>query len=116
MSKIELKTVARLGKQTKLFFSLVVIAGTIHQAAAVTYSNSRISMKRTSKTLNKLQQEIKGRIVDESTGKPVSGVSIRVKGTTLATQTNAQEISTLMLKLARYLPFLRLDISRWKCQ
>lgn len=90
MSKIELKTVARLGKQTKLFFSLVVIAGTIHQAAAVTYSDSRISMKRTSKTLNKLQQEIKGRIVDESTGKPVSGVSIRVKGTTLATQTNAQ--------------------------
>ncbi|MDR2275288.1 MAG: carboxypeptidase-like regulatory domain-containing protein [Sphingobacterium sp.] len=87
MSKIDFKKVARLKGKSKLFFSLIVIAGTMQHTQAVASSHIMLENPFLNET-KKNQQQIKGKILD-GTGKPISGVSIAVKGTSKGTQSDA---------------------------
>jgi hypothetical protein len=78
MSKVDVKSFAQLGKKTKLFFSLAVIAGTFQHVNAAVGNSTNYEAKTFVKKASSLQQQIKGKVLDAA-GKPISGVSIAVK-------------------------------------
>lgn len=88
MSKVDVKSFAQLGKKTKLFFSLAVIAGTFQHVNAAVGNSTNYEAKTFVKKASSLQQQIKGKVLDAA-GKPISGVSIAVKGTSKGTQSDA---------------------------
>ena len=90
MSKIDLRTFARLTKNTKLFFSLTVIAGTMHQAYAVGFVPSNESKRVSIEKSVNLQDLIKGRVQDTKTGEAIAGVSVSVKGSERGTTSNRE--------------------------
>lgn len=97
MSKVDVKSLAQLGKKSKLFFSLAVIAGTFQQVNAAVETSFKYEGKSVVKEMNHLQQQVKGKVLD-ATGKPISGVNIAVKGTSKGTQSDALGNFTLDAK------------------
>ena len=97
MSKVDVKSLAQLGKKSKLFFSLAVIAGTFQQVNAAVGTSFKYEGKSVVKEMNHLQQQVKGKVLD-ATGKPISGVNIAVKGTSKGTQSDALGNFTLDAK------------------
>ncbi|WON96727.1 TonB-dependent receptor [Sphingobacterium sp. UGAL515B_05] len=97
MSKVDVKSLAQLGKKSKLFFSLAVIAGTFQQVNAAVGTSANFEVKSFVKEVNHLQQQVKGKVLD-ATGKPISGVNIAVKGTSKGTQSDALGNFTLDAK------------------
>ena len=95
MSIIDFKTVARLKGKSKLFFSLIFLAGTTQHVQAFSSENRLTS--RFLKELKGDQEQIKGKVLD-ATGKPISGVSIAVKGTSKGTQSDVSGNFTLEAK------------------
>lgn len=97
MSKVDVKSLAQLGKKSKLFFSLAVIAGTFQQVNAAVGTSANYEGKSFVKEVNHVQQQVKGKVLD-ATGKPISGVNIAVKGTSKGTQSDALGNFTLDAK------------------
>ena len=97
MSKVDVKSFAQLGKKSKLFFSLAVIAGTFQQVNAAVGTSANYDGKSFVKEVNHVQQQVKGKVLD-ATGKPISGVNIAVKGTSKGTQSDALGNFTLDAK------------------
>ncbi len=97
MSKVDVKSLAQLGKKSKLFFSLAVIAGTFQQVNAAVGTSANYDGKSFVKEVNHVQQQVKGKVLD-ATGKPISGVNIAVKGTSKGTQSDALGNFTLDAK------------------
>ncbi|WP_333625802.1 TonB-dependent receptor [Sphingobacterium siyangense] len=97
MSKVDVKSLAQLGKKSKLFFSLAVIAGTFQQVNAAVGTSINYEAKSFVKEVDHLQQQVKGKVLD-ATGKPISGVNIAVKGTSKGTQSDALGNFTLDAK------------------
>ncbi|MFA4977456.1 TonB-dependent receptor [Sphingobacterium paramultivorum] len=97
MSKVDVKSLAQLGKKSKLFFSLAVIAGTFQQVNAAVGTSANYDGKSFVKEVNHAQQQVKGKVLD-ATGKPISGVNIAVKGTSKGTQSDALGNFTLDAK------------------
>lgn len=97
MSKVDVKSFAQLGKKSKLFFSLAVIAGTFQQVNAAVGTSISYEAKSFVKEVNHLQQQVKGKVLDAA-GKPISGVNIAVKGTSKGTQSDALGNFTLDAK------------------
>ncbi|WP_333886223.1 hypothetical protein [Sphingobacterium siyangense] len=62
MSRVEVKSFAQLGKKSKLFFSLVVIAGTFQQVNAAVGTSANYDGKSFVKEVNHVQQQVKVRI------------------------------------------------------
>ncbi|MCW8312316.1 TonB-dependent receptor [Sphingobacterium sp. InxBP1] len=89
MSKVDVKSFARLGKNSKLFFSLAVIAGTVQQVNAASGTSFKYEGAAFVKHASFRQQQLKGKVLDAA-GKPIVGVSIAVKGTSKGTQSDAQ--------------------------
>lgn len=89
MSKVDVKSFARLGKNSKLFFSLAVIAGTFQQVNAASGTSFKYEGAAFVKEASFRQQQLKGKVLDAA-GKPIVGVSIAVKGTSKGTQSDAQ--------------------------
>ncbi len=86
MSKIDLKTVVRLKGESKLFLSLIFIAGAMqHVQAAV--SSKRVLSDSFRTESKKPQQQVKGKVVDVA-GKPISSVNITIKGTSKGVQSD----------------------------
>ncbi|TWI22695.1 hypothetical protein [Sphingobacterium siyangense] len=61
MSKVDVKSLAQLGKKSKLFFSLAVIAGTFQQVNAAVGTSANYDGKSFVKEVNHVQQQVKGR-------------------------------------------------------
>ncbi|GAA0885295.1 TonB-dependent receptor [Sphingobacterium siyangense subsp. cladoniae] len=97
MSKVDVKSLAQLGKKSKLFFSLAVIAGTFQQVNAAVGTSANYDGKSFVKEVNHVQQQVKGKVLDAA-GKPISGVNIAVKGTSKGTQSDALGNFTLDAK------------------
>ncbi|WP_286843214.1 MULTISPECIES: SusC/RagA family TonB-linked outer membrane protein [Sphingobacterium] len=97
MSKVDVKSFAQLGKKSKLFFSLAVIAGTFQQVNAAVGTSVNYEGKSFVKEVNHVQQQVKGKVLDAA-GKPISGVNIAVKGTSKGTQSDASGNFTLDAK------------------
>ncbi len=97
MSKVDVKSLAQLGKKSKLFFSLAVIAGTFQQVNAAVGTSGNYEGKSFVKEVKHVQQQVKGKVLD-ATGKPISGVNIAVKGTSKGTQSDALGNFTLDAK------------------
>ncbi len=97
MSKVDVKSLAQLGKKSKLFFSLAVIAGTFQQVNAAVGTSANYDGKSFVKEVNRVQQQVKGKVLDAA-GKPISGVNIAVKGTSKGTQSDALGNFTLDAK------------------
>lgn len=97
MSKVDVKSLAQLGKKSKLFFSLAVIAGTFQQVNAAVGTSANYEAKSFVKEVSRLQQQVKGKVLDAA-GKPISGVNIAVKGTSKGTQSDALGNFTLDAK------------------
>ncbi|WP_286709713.1 MULTISPECIES: SusC/RagA family TonB-linked outer membrane protein [Sphingobacterium] len=97
MSKVDVKSFAQLGKKSKLFFSLAVIAGTFQQVNAAVGTSGNYEGKSFVKEVNHVQQQVKGKVLDAA-GKPISGVNIAVKGTSKGTQSDALGNFTLDAK------------------
>jgi len=89
MSTVDVKSFVQLGKKSKLFFSLAVIAGTFQQVNAAVATSASYEGKSFVKEVRNLQQQLKGKVLD-ATGKPVVGASVAVKGTSNGTQSDAQ--------------------------
>ena len=89
MSKVDVKSFARLGRKSKLFFSLAVIAGTFQQVNAAVATSADYEGKSFVKEVRNLQQQLKGKVLD-ATGKPLVGASVAVKGTSKGAQSDAQ--------------------------
>src|SRR5690606_12442724 len=89
MRKVDVKSFARLGKNSKLFFSLAVIAGTFQQVNAASGTSFKYEGAAFVKEASFRQQQLKGKVLDAA-GKPIVGVSIAVKGTSKGTQSDAQ--------------------------
>ncbi|UIR56202.1 TonB-dependent receptor [Sphingobacterium sp. SRCM116780] len=88
MNKIDARTFLQLKKRSKLFFSLAVIAGSLQQANAASVISVAHLNRSNTKEFVKKQGQVTGKVVDASTGKSVSGVTVSVKGTTTAAQTD----------------------------
>ncbi|HAL53832.1 MAG TPA: hypothetical protein DCP78_16835, partial [Sphingobacterium sp.] len=78
MSKVDVKSFAQLGKKSKLFFSLAVIAGTFQQVNAAVGTSGNYEGKSFVKEVNHVQQQVKGKVLDAA-GKPISGVTSPLK-------------------------------------
>lgn len=89
MSTVDVKSFVQLGKKSKLFFSLAVIAGTFQQVNAAVVTSANYEGKALVKEVRKLQQQLKGKVLD-ATGKPLVGASVAVKGTSNGAQSDAQ--------------------------
>lgn len=89
MSTVDVKSFVQLGKKSKLFFSLAVIAGTFQQVNAAVTTSANYEGKSFVKEVRNLQQQLKGKVLD-ATGKPLVGASVAVKGTSNGTQSDAQ--------------------------
>lgn len=89
MSKVDVKSFAHLGKKSKLFFSLAVIAGTFPQVNAAVATSANYEGKSFVKEVRNLQQQLKGKVLDAN-GKPLVGASVAVKGTSKGAQSDAQ--------------------------
>ncbi|MGE8381411.1 MAG: carboxypeptidase-like regulatory domain-containing protein, partial [Sphingobacterium sp.] len=89
MSTVDVKSFVQLGKKSKLFFSLAVIAGTFQQVNAAVATSANYEGKSFVKEVRNLQQQLKGKVLD-ATGKPLVGASVAVKGTSNGTQSDAQ--------------------------
>ncbi|MDM1293671.1 TonB-dependent receptor [Sphingobacterium sp. N143] len=97
MSKVDVKSFAQLGKKSKLFFSLAVIAGTFQHVNAAVGTASHYETKSFVKEVHSLQQELKGKVLDAA-GKPIAGVTVAVKGTSKGAQSDAQGNFTIEAK------------------
>ncbi|RKE49375.1 SusC/RagA family TonB-linked outer membrane protein [Sphingobacterium detergens] len=89
MSTVDVKSFVQLGKKSKLFFSLAVIAGTFQQVNAAVATSANYEGKSFVKEVRNLQQQLKGKVLD-ATGKPLVGATVAVKGTSNGTQSDAQ--------------------------
>ncbi|MCS3553241.1 MULTISPECIES: TonB-dependent receptor [unclassified Sphingobacterium] len=87
MNKFDARTFLQLKKNSKLFFSLAVIAGSMQQVNASSATLSGYAHVSKAKELVTKQGQVSGKIVDSS-GNPVSGVTVSVKGTSVGTQTS----------------------------
>lgn len=87
MNKFDARTFLQLKKNSKLFFSLAVIAGSMQQVNASSATSSGYVHVSKAKELVAKQGQVSGKIVDSS-GNPVSGVTVSVKGTSVGTQTS----------------------------
>jgi len=87
MNKFDARTFLQLKKNSKLFFSLAVIAGSMQQVNASSATLSGYAHVSKAKELVAKQGQVSGKIVDSS-GNPVSGVTVSVKGTSVGTQTS----------------------------
>ncbi|WP_333621818.1 SusC/RagA family TonB-linked outer membrane protein [Sphingobacterium multivorum] len=87
MSKIDLKTVVRLKGESKLFLSLIFIAGAMQHAQATDSSQRMLSNSFLTES-KKPQQQVKGKVLNAN-GKPISSVNITIKGTSKGTQSDA---------------------------
>ncbi|HAT93374.1 MULTISPECIES: SusC/RagA family TonB-linked outer membrane protein [Sphingobacterium] len=99
MSRIDLESFARLTKNTKLFFSLAIIAGTIHQANAHVIAKREDPKETFTHKVAKFQDLIKGKVQDAKTGEGVSGVSVTVKGSVKGTTSDGQGNFALQAKI-----------------
>ncbi|MDH5825223.1 SusC/RagA family TonB-linked outer membrane protein [Sphingobacterium faecium] len=88
MNKFDARTFLQLKKRSKLFFSLAVIAGSMQQVNASTSISLGVLSESGVKELVAIQGQVNGKVIDSSTGNPVSGVTISVKGTAVGTQTS----------------------------
>ncbi len=99
MNNVDLKTVVRLTGKSRLFFSLIVLAGTINHAQSAPKVILESSFLKETKTN---QQQLTGKVLD-SNGKPIAGVTITVKGTSKSTQSDASGSFTLDAKAGQVL-------------
>lgn len=99
MNNVDLKTVVRLTGKSRLFFSLIVLAGTINHAQSAPKAILESSFLKETKTN---QQQLTGKVLD-SNGKPIAGVTITVKGTAKSTQSDASGNFTLDAKAGQVL-------------
>ncbi len=99
MSRIDLESFARLTKNTKLFFSLAIIAGTIHQANAHVIAKREDPKETFTHKVAKFQGLIKGKVQDAKTGEGISGVSVTVKGSAKGTTSDGQGNFALQAKI-----------------
>ncbi|MDH5825226.1 SusC/RagA family TonB-linked outer membrane protein [Sphingobacterium faecium] len=88
MNKFDARTFLQLKKRSKLFFSLAVIAGSMQQVNASTTTSLGVLGESGVKELVAIQGQVSGKVLDSSTGNPVSGVTISVRGTAVGTQTS----------------------------
>lgn len=99
MSRIDLESFARLTKNTQLFFSLAIIAGTIHQANAHVIAKGEDPKTTAIHQVAKFQNLIKGKVQDAKTGAGISGVSVTVKGSAKGTTSDGQGNFALQAKV-----------------
>ncbi|WP_400261752.1 carboxypeptidase-like regulatory domain-containing protein [Sphingobacterium sp. SG20118] len=88
MNKFDARTFLQLKKRSKLFFSLAVVAGAMQQVNASTSTSLGVLGESGVKELVAIQGQVSGKVIDSSSGNPVSGVTISVKGTAVGTQTS----------------------------